>query len=167
MHLLLVISVQSITSYLATCAFGIIFNIPFKPLLHGGLIGMIAWIIYFFLFQSTGNDFTATFAASFIIAIMSQIFARVCKNPVILYSVAGIIPLVPGGLTYSVMSGAVGNNYEVAIYFAEKVFVLSGSIAMGLIFSEVLFQIYEKIQFFRHKRRSGVILAHKGKFFSK
>jgi uncharacterized membrane protein YjjB (DUF3815 family) len=146
MHLFLIIAIQSITSYLATCAFGIIFNIPFKPLLHGGLIGMVAWLIYFFLFQYSGNDFVATFAASLVIAIMSQIFARVCKNPVILYSVSGIIPLVPGGLTYSVMSRAVNNNYDIAIYFAEKVFVLSGAIAMGLIFAEVIYQIFEKVK---------------------
>jgi uncharacterized membrane protein YjjB (DUF3815 family) len=146
MHLFIVITIQAVTSYLATCAFGIIFNIPMKPLLHGGLIGMIAWLIYFFLFQYSGNDFAATFAASLVIAIMSQIFARVCKNPVILYSVSGIIPLVPGGLTYSVMSRAVDNHFDVAIYFAEKAFVLSGAIAMGLIFAEVLYQIFEKIK---------------------
>ncbi|MCO7126811.1 threonine/serine exporter family protein [Sporolactobacillus shoreicorticis] len=161
MHLFLVITIQSITSYLATCAFGIIFNSPFKPLIHGGLIGMIAWLIYFFLFHFSGNDFIATFAASLVIALMSQIFARLCKNPVILYSVSGIIPLVPGGLSYSVMSRAVDNNYDVAIYFAEKVFVLSGAIAMGLIFAEVFYQIFEKIK----HRASRKITA--GLFLSK
>ncbi|WP_262393029.1 threonine/serine exporter family protein [Sporolactobacillus inulinus] len=140
------ICVQSIASYLATCAFGIIFNIPFKPLLHGGLIGMIGWLIYFFLFQNTGSDLLATFAASLVIAMMSQVAARLWKNPVTLYSVSGIIPLVPGGLSYSVMSRAVDNNYDIAIYFAEKVFVLSGAIAMGLVLAEVIYQLVQKIK---------------------
>ncbi|MCO7176692.1 threonine/serine exporter family protein [Sporolactobacillus kofuensis] len=152
MHLFIVITIQAITSYLATCAFGIIFNIPMKPLLHGGLIGMVAWLIYFFLFEFSGNDFAATFAASLVIAIMSQIFARLCKNPVILYSVSGIIPLVPGGLTYSVMSRAVYNHFDVALYFAEKVFILSGAIAMGLIFAEVFYQIFERVKHHSSKK---------------
>ncbi len=136
--------IQAITSFIATCAFGIIYNIPLKPLVHGGLIGSIAWLIYFFLYQSNGNDFLATFVASFVIALMSQIFARLCKNPVILYSVSGIIPLVPGGLTYTIMSRAVGDNYNLAIHLGEKAFVLSGAIAMGLIFAEVLYQIFKR-----------------------
>ncbi|WP_193437468.1 threonine/serine exporter family protein [Sporolactobacillus pectinivorans] len=137
-------AVQSVTSFLATCAFGIIYNIPRKPLFHGGLIGMIAWLIYFFLYQWNRNDFVATFAASFVVALMSQVFARLYKNPVIVYSVAGIIPLVPGGLTYSVMSQVVGDQYNLAIHLAEKAFVLSGAIAMGLIFAEVLYQIFKR-----------------------
>ncbi|WP_010632322.1 threonine/serine exporter family protein [Sporolactobacillus vineae] len=144
MSFAIIFLIQAITSFIATCAFGIIYNIPLKPLVHGGLIGSIAWLIYFFLYQSNGNDFLATFVASFVIALMSQIFARLCKNPVILYSVSGIIPLVPGGLTYTIMSRAVGDNYNLAIHLGEKAFVLSGAIAMGLIFAEVLYQIFKR-----------------------
>lgn len=144
MSLISVWIVQSVTSFLATAAFGIIYNIPRRPLIHGGLIGMAAWLIYFFLFGWSGNDFAATFAASFVIAILSQVFARRFKNPVIVYSVSGIIPLVPGGLTYSVMSRAVADQYALALHLAEKAFVLSGAIAMGLIFAEVLYQIFRR-----------------------
>jgi uncharacterized membrane protein YjjB (DUF3815 family) len=147
----IVFLVQAVTSFIATCAFGIIYNIPLKPLLHGGLIGSISWLIYFFLYQSSGNDFLATFVASFVIALMSQIFARLCKNPVILYSVSGIIPLVPGGLTYTIMSRAVGDNYNLAIHLGEKAFVLSGAIAMGLIFAEVLYQIFKRASLRWHR----------------
>lgn len=136
--------VQSVTSFLATCGFGIIYNIPRKPLIHGGLIGMIAWLIYFFGYQWNGNDFAATFAASFVIALLSQVFARLFKNPVIVYSVSGIIPLVPGGLTYTVMKQAVGDQYNLALHLGGKALILSGAIAMGLIFAEVVYQIFKR-----------------------
>ncbi|MCI1883174.1 MAG: threonine/serine exporter family protein [Sporolactobacillus sp.] len=139
-EVLSVFFVQMITSFIATCAFGIIYNIPPKPLVHGGLIGAGAWLIYFFLFRMTANDFAAIFVASFVIALTSQIVARIGKNPVIVYSVAGIIPLVPGGLTFTVMSKAVEDQYTLALHLAEKALVLSGAIAMGLIFAEVLFR---------------------------
>nr|WP_188805222.1 threonine/serine exporter family protein [Sporolactobacillus putidus] len=150
---LTVLIVQAVTSFLATAAFGIIYNIPRRPLIHGGLIGMVAWLIYFFLYGWSGNDFAATFAASFVIALLSQIFARRFKNPVIVYSVSGIIPLVPGGLTYTVMSRAVVDQYSLALHLAEKAFVLSGAIAMGLIFAEVLYQIFKK----RHLSNPGKV----------
>lgn len=150
---LTVLIVQAVTSFLATAAFGIIYNIPRRPLIHGGLIGMTAWLIYFFLYGWSGNDFAATFAASFVIALLSQIFARRFKNPVIVYSVSGIIPLVPGGLTYTVMSRAVVDQYSLALHLAEKAFVLSGAIAMGLIFAEVLYQIFKK----RHLSNPGKV----------
>ncbi|WP_338326017.1 threonine/serine exporter family protein [Sporolactobacillus shoreae] len=162
MGIIITFLIQSMTSFIATCAFGIIYNIPRKPLIHGGLIGAIAWLIYFFLYQWNGNDFVATFAASFVIALTSQIFARLYKNPVIVYSVAGIIPLVPGGLTYTVMSRVVGDHYDMAIHLAEKAFVLSGAIAMGLIFAEVLYQIFKKNFFDKVKKlNTGVTFSRK------
>lgn len=151
----IVFLIQTVASFIATCGFGIIYNIPFKPLIHGGLIGSVAWLIYFFLLQWNGNDFLATFVASFVIALMSQIFARIWKNPVTLYSVSGIIPLVPGGLTYTIMSRAVGDNYNMAIRLGEKAFVLSGAIAMGLIFAEVLYQIYKRAFLKQHGKRTA------------
>lgn len=149
---ILILLIQSVTSFLATCAFGIIYNIPRKPLIHGGLIGMIAWLIYFFIFRWNGNDFAATFGAAFVIAVLSQVFARLCKNPVIIYSVCGIIPLVPGGLTYTIMNRAVGDHYNLALHLGEKAFVLSGAIAMGLIFAEVLYPLTKKMLPLRIKK---------------
>ncbi|RYM05112.1 threonine/serine exporter [Sporolactobacillus sp. THM7-7] len=148
MQLFITVLIQSITSFLATASFGIIYNIPRRPLIQGGLIGMVAWMIYFALVAWRENDFLATMTASFVIAILSQIFARIYKNPVTLYSVSGIIPLVPGGLTYTVMRHAASDQYEMAIHLGEKALVLSGAIAMGLIFAEVLYQAVNR---YRHK----------------
>ncbi|MFT8390615.1 MAG: threonine/serine exporter family protein [Sporolactobacillus sp.] len=141
---LIMLAVQAVTSFIATCAFAVIYNIPKKPLFHGGLIGLVSWLIYFLLYTWNGNAFAATFVASFVIAVMSHIFARICKNPVIIYSVAGIIPLVPGGLTYTVMNRAVGDQYSLALHLGEKALVLSGAIALGLIFAEVLRPLMKK-----------------------
>jgi uncharacterized membrane protein YjjB (DUF3815 family) len=63
------------------------------------------------------------------------------RTPVIIFSVAGIIPLVPGGLAYDAMRNFVQNDYNAAINLAAKAFMISGSIAIGLIFSEVINQV--------------------------
>lgn len=69
----------------------------------------------------------------------------------IIFSVAGIIPLVPGGTAYNAMRHFVENDNLTAISFATRAFMVSGAIAMGLVFAEVIIQLIFKS---RMKKRS-------------
>ncbi|WP_214480701.1 threonine/serine exporter family protein [Bacillus sp. SM2101] len=135
---------QLVTSFVAAAAFGIMFNVPRKSLIKCGFVGMLGWIIYVLL---TGNDIDSVFStvvASFVVAVMSQIFSRMYKTPIIVFIVSGIIPLVPGGLAYDAMRNFVQNDYNTAINLAAKAFMISGAIAIGLVFSEVINQVIRK-----------------------
>jgi uncharacterized membrane protein YjjB (DUF3815 family) len=136
---------QVLTSFLATGAFGILFNAPKESLVKCGLIGMGGWLIYYLLEDYSNNAILATLAATIFIAVLSQELAKFYKTPVIIFSVAGIIPLVPGGLAYDAMRNFVENDYNSAIALAAKVLMLAGSIAFGLVFSEVINQVIRKI----------------------
>ncbi|MED4202400.1 threonine/serine exporter family protein [Neobacillus mesonae] len=136
---------QLITSFIATGAFGIIFNAPKNTLVKCGLIGMGGWVIYYVLNGYTNNAVLATVAATIFIAVISQRLAKYYKTPVIIFSVAGIIPLVPGGLAYDAMRNFVENDYNAALALAAKVFMLAGTIAFGLVFSEVINQVIRKV----------------------
>ncbi|MFC5615041.1 threonine/serine exporter family protein [Metabacillus niabensis] len=135
---------QIITSFIASAAFGVIFNAPIKSLFKCGFAGMIGWVIYVILFEYSGDSVFASVLASFIIGVISQYFAKRYKTPVIIFNVSGIIPLVPGGLAYDAMRRVVENDYNTAISLAAEAFMISGSIAIGLVLSEVLNQIYRK-----------------------
>jgi uncharacterized membrane protein YjjB (DUF3815 family) len=135
---------QLITSFIASAAFVIIFNGPKRSLFHCGLVGMIGWMLYYLL-EGNGMDMVlATVIAAFTIAIAAQYFAKKYKTPVIIYSVAGIIPLVPGGIAYNAMRNFVQNDYNLAINLAAKAFMISGSIAIGLVISEVINQVIRR-----------------------
>jgi uncharacterized membrane protein YjjB (DUF3815 family) len=110
---------------------------------------MGGWLIYFLLEDYSNNAILATLAATIFIAVISQELAKFYKTPVIIFSVAGIIPLVPGGLAYDAMRNFVENDYYSAISLAAKVLMLAGAIAFGLVFSEVINQIIKKIK--QHK----------------
>lgn len=132
-------------SFIATMAFGIVFNVPKKTVLSGGLIGMIGWVSFSWLtsiFQY--NMVASTLIASFIVATLSQIFSRLHKMPVTVFSVAGIIPLVPGGLAYETMRHFIEDDYLAAIALATKTLLISGAIAFGLIFSGILSQTLQR-----------------------
>lgn len=141
---------QLVTSFIATSAFGIIFNAPKNSLIKCGFIGMGGWILYYIINDQYQDSVLATFAASFFIGVVSHVMAKVYKTPVIIFSVAGIIPLVPGGLAYDAMRNFVENDYNSALNLAAKAFMLSGSIAFGLVFSEVMNQILRKLLTKRH-----------------
>jgi uncharacterized membrane protein YjjB (DUF3815 family) len=136
---------QLLTSFIATGAFGILFNAPKQTLIKCGLIGTGGWIIYYYLDHNNHNAVLATVAASIFVGVVSHVLAKVFKTPVIIYSVAGIIPLVPGGLAYDAMRNFVENDYNAALNLAAKAFMLSGSIAFGLVFSEVINQVVRKL----------------------
>ncbi|WP_108670890.1 threonine/serine exporter family protein [Peribacillus acanthi] len=135
---------QMITSFVASAAFGIIFNIPKDSVLKCGFTGMAGWICYITLSYVEVDMMMATAVSSFLVAIISLIFAKKYKTPIIIFTVGGIIPLVPGGMAYDAMRNFVENDYNAAINLAAKAFMISGAIAIGLVFSEVLHQLFRK-----------------------
>jgi uncharacterized membrane protein YjjB (DUF3815 family) len=149
----MVILEHLMTSFIAAAAFGIIFNAPRQSLFKCGIVGMLGWIIYMIMYLNDMDAVLATLLASFVVAVISQVFAKMYKTPVIIFSVAGIIPLVPGGLAYDAMRNFVQNDYNAAITLAAKSFMISGAIAIGLIFSEVINQILRNARLNASSRR--------------
>jgi uncharacterized membrane protein YjjB (DUF3815 family) len=137
---------QLITSFIASAGFGVLFHAPRKALIHCGMVGMLGWILYFWLVTTGIDGVPASLVAAFLVAILSQLFAKRYKTPVIVFNVSGIIPLVPGGLAYDAMRNFVENDYSLAIQLAAKAFLISGAIAIGLVFSEVINQVIRKVK---------------------
>lgn len=138
---------QLVTSFIASAAFGILFHAPRRSLIHCGLVGMLGWTVYFYTVEHW-DTLPATFAATLAIGILSQALARWYKMPVIIFSVAGMIPLVPGGTAYDAMRNFVEHEYAGAIELAARALMISGSIAVGLVASEVFNQMLQRIRKF-------------------
>jgi uncharacterized membrane protein YjjB (DUF3815 family) len=111
-----------------------------------GFVGMLGWLLYISFLKVPVDPILATMIASFAVAVTSQFFAKIYKTPIIVFSVSGIIPLVPGGLAYDAMRNVVENQYDPAVQLAAKAFMLSGAIAMGLVFSEVINHLIRKLR---------------------
>lgn len=137
---------QFITSFVASAAFGIIFNVPRQTLLQCGVVGTIGWIGYKCCLQLGVDVIPSTLIAVIAVTVISQLFAKLYKTPIIVFSVAGIIPLVPGGIAYDAMRNVVENNYDAAVQLGVMAFMLSGTIAIGLVLSEVVHQLMRKSQ---------------------
>jgi len=147
---------EAFLSFLAAGAFGVVFNTPRRTLVSCGLVGMSGWLIYRIFFELSGDSVQATFAGAFAVALVAHILAKKFKMPMIVFSIAGIIPLVPGSKAYNSMRYIVENNYLEAISFAADALMISGAIAMGLVFAEVLMQMVFKQQAKRMQKKIGM-----------
>ncbi|WP_054948786.1 threonine/serine exporter family protein [Numidum massiliense] len=141
---LLHVLIQFMLSFIASMGFGIIFNAPRKSLLQCGVVGSVGWVPYILLVDAGVDAVQASFVGAFAVALIGHVMAKTYRTPVIIFSVAGIIPLVPGGLSYDTMRHAASNEYLAAIPLAAKAFMISGAIAMGLVFAEVFVQLVLK-----------------------
>ncbi|MFD1363298.1 threonine/serine exporter family protein [Lentibacillus salinarum] len=135
---------QLITSFMAAAGFGVLFNAPKNALIQCGLVGMVGWILYYMLSSGGMDVVPATLFGAMIAGVLSQLCAKSFKMPVITISVSGIIPLVPGGVSYDAMRHFVENDYYTAVQLSAKVMLLAGAIAIGLMFSEVANQLMYK-----------------------
>lgn len=144
---------QLATSFVASAAFAVLFNAPRRALWQCGIIGMLGWILYYFLTKGEMDPVGATVIAAILVGVLSQIAAKVYKIPVIIFNVAGIIPLVPGGIAYNAMRHFVEDDYNLGIQLSAKVMLLSGAIAIGLMFSEVANQLGHRYTTQKTKKR--------------
>ncbi len=133
--------IQAIISLIIAISYAVIFNAPRKKLLACGVVGMSGWMIFSSFSLFSGDAVQASFAGAFVVALAAHILSKRFRMPMIIFSVPGIILIVPGGLAYNAMRHIVENDYLTAISFASKAFMTSGAIAMGLVFAEVLMQL--------------------------
>jgi|SRR5699024_8375830 len=138
--------IQIVTSFLAAAGFGILFNAPRNALIQCGLVGSSGWLVYYHLTNHEMDIVPATIFAAMLVSILSQLCAKWFKKPVIVFTVSGIIPLVPGGVAYNAMRHFVENDYDTALQLSAQVMLVAGGIAIGLMFSEVIHQIRKKIK---------------------
>jgi len=130
-----------ILSFFATAGIGVIFNVPRKNLIYCGFVGVVGWMIYFILTEHGMDVVNASFFSAFVIAIVSHLYARRFKMPMIIFIIGGIIPLVPGGMAYNAMRNVVEADYIQGLQYGFKAFLITGAIVIGLVFAEVLIQL--------------------------
>jgi uncharacterized membrane protein YjjB (DUF3815 family) len=95
--------------------------------------GVICWLSYSIVEALGGGDGMATFIASFVTAVFSEVMARIRKCPAIGYLVLGLIPLIPGASLYYTMNYAVRGNMGMFSIQGMKTIELAGLMAAGVL----------------------------------
>ncbi len=123
-------------AFIGTWGFTVYFNTPRHLVFITSLNGMFAYAIYLLVQHLTAGNSLSLFISSAVAALtvnlVAQILARVKKAPVIAFSTPGIVTLVPGGISYSMMRAFTLGQTVPALNFARDTIFVAGAIALGI-----------------------------------
>lgn len=126
--------VQFIIAMVATASFSILFSAPMGQLILCAATGALGWLSYLILVELGTGPVVASLIATFILTILSRIFSSIRKNPVTIYLVTGIFPLVPGAGIYYTSYYLIMNQLDLFASKGMETFKIAGAISIGIIF---------------------------------
>lgn len=129
---------QFVFSLLSTIGFAILFSIPRDSIFKSGLVGAIGWVIFHISAILLKSKIAGTFLAAVTVGIIGELLARHYKKPATIYTIAGIVPLVPGAGMYYTMLALVENDLYLAGSKGTETFFLAAAISIGIIISTSL-----------------------------
>ncbi|WP_300383344.1 threonine/serine exporter family protein [Clostridium sp.] len=139
--------IEVVSAFIASFAFGIIFNIKGKNLFFAAVCGSIGWLVYKSSIKTGFSDTMAMFFASIALSGYSEIFARILKTPVTTFVIAALIPLVPGGGMYYTMVEAINGDIMNSLEIGIKTLALAGVLAIGVILVSTITKTIINIKF--------------------
>lgn len=136
--------VSILFAFIATLAFAVLFSAPKRTFLPAGVAGAVGWAVYIFMrdfleYSSPLSIFCGTVALS----LMSELFARVYKQPVTIFAIPGIVPLVPGLPIYQGMYYFIMSAYSVGIEKLIKASMEAAAISLGILLVSGLFRVFK------------------------
>lgn len=135
---------QVLYGFIAAAGFGIVFNVPRGSVIAAGISGAIGWFGYLIIMQIYPSPIVATFVASVLIGLMGEFFAKRMKNPSTIFIIPGIIPLVPGIMSFRTIKALIDGDNELALNLAILTVGIALAVSSGLIFVISLSRIRQR-----------------------
>lgn len=142
-----------IYAFLSCVAFSVFYNVKLKWIPVTCLGGALGWLVYLLLDFS--SDVPKYFVATVVIAVYSEIMARVCKVPATLFLSVAFLPLVPGGGMYYTMEYCLRGETSLFVETGLHTLALAGAIAVGILTVSSLMRMWKVMKapkFFNKQR---------------
>ncbi len=130
--------IEIFAMYLASLTYSIINDCPKKELKFTGFTGLIAWIFYLLGVYLGNSVLFGSFIATLIVTIFCKILTIYRKQPLTLYLVPAIIPLVPGKVIFDALYTLVDGNITSAIEYAIFTLSIACCITLGISMSNII-----------------------------
>lgn len=146
-QLIITMLIESIFASIASVGFAMVFNVPKHTLIYCAIGGAITYIARnVFLHLGLGIEISTFFASTFI-GIIALYWSRKYLIPRPVYTVASIIPMIPGTYAFSAMISLVDMNshgitpelIEIFITNGLKAISILGAISFGLALPSLYF----------------------------
>ena len=129
-------------SFSTTVGFAVLLQAPRKTLPISGIIGAVGWVVFLYVRREMGSSsFYANICATLILSLLSELAARIFKQPATVFVIPGIFPIVPGLGMYNGMAQLIENNYEQGINILLTAGLDAAAIALGIMFTGSFFRV--------------------------
>ncbi|HEY4538069.1 MAG TPA: threonine/serine exporter family protein [Erysipelothrix sp.] len=140
------ITLQILSSFISSIAFGIIISVPKSSLVYVGITGALSWAVNLLLRPIFPNILVPIFLASVSVSILSIIFAKRLKMPATVFNLPGVFPLVPGITAFETMKTFMARDFMLGMELMMRTFAISMSIALAIVVTEVFYNAYIRIK---------------------
>ncbi len=119
-------------AFMAVLFFSFLFNVPKRSVLVTATIAGIGYMFFSISQGLAGADFTGYFVGTFVMAVLSEVAARIMKMATTTFITIAVIPLVPGLGLFETMQFVVQNEYTAAVQTGTHAMLAAGTIAMAI-----------------------------------
>jgi uncharacterized membrane protein YjjB (DUF3815 family) len=132
------IPIQVMAAFAASAFYAIANHTPVRAIIWAGLAGGAGWLVYLLTLSASDSPLISTFLAAFTAGVISWSLARLRHSPATLYTLPGVLPLLPGFSIYSGMLALSQNRSSDGILLLIMATFLGGAIAAGVALSHTL-----------------------------
>lgn len=144
--------IEALFASVAAMGFAMVFNVPKHTLKYCALGGAIVYDLRtIFLSLEFGIEIS-TFLASAIIGIIALYWSRKYKVPRPVYTVASIIPILPGTYAFTAMITLIDINRFGASYELIQIFIYNGLKAVAVLIAITFGLVIPSLYFIRLNR---------------
>ena len=120
--------IECFSAFIACLGFAFIFRIHQHPrfAIIGSIGGALGWLVY-------------------LLALFSEISARIYKAPATIFLIIGCFPLVPGRGIYQTMLYCTQGNSELFLDSFLNTLAISASLALAILIISTIFKVIKKL----------------------
>jgi len=141
MHLVLPCLAEFALAFVATLGFGLLFNVPRRTLLPCGVVGGVGRMVRSIAVAAGASVAGGTYIGALAIAVLGYVLARKFESPRMVFTVTGVIPMIPGVPAFSTLLEFADGNVNVGMAYAVDTMLITGALAMGLTTVRVLSRV--------------------------
>jgi len=133
--------VNELLAFIGSFVTSLTFCIKGHKLVFAGFSGMVGSFVYSVVSGISGHSNFAILIGAIAVGLYSETAARVLKAPATVFSIPGILPLVPGIAAYEMIQFLVNNELISAVEKLVETVSGAGAIAFGIMFVTAVFRL--------------------------
>jgi uncharacterized membrane protein YjjB (DUF3815 family) len=136
-----ILLLQAVLALGVTIGFGVLFNVPRETLIPCGLIGILGHLSRFALHSFGVSNEVATFFGALVVGLIGYWIARRLDRPRLVFTVTGIISMVPGIPAYETVIFFSRSDILNGLQSAVRAGLATAAIAVGLSTARILTEL--------------------------